>query len=109
MSLAAKDRDGETLLSASHDDKKRYSTGKSAQEFGQAPAHKLQRNAAAEQRLISLLHFSPSASPESSDNTNANTPGIAGSLIFYVAGSISAQIQVCAGIAAKLRLFPDIL
>jgi hypothetical protein len=41
VSLTAKDKDGEILLSASYDNKERYSASKLAKEFGQALADKL--------------------------------------------------------------------
>ena len=41
VSLVAKDRDGEILLSASYDNKAQYTASKLAQEFGQALAGKL--------------------------------------------------------------------
>jgi len=41
VSLVAKDRSGEVLLSASYDNKERYSASKLAQEFGAALANKL--------------------------------------------------------------------
>ena len=41
VSLVAKDRDGEVLLSASYDNKERYTATKLAREFGQALADKL--------------------------------------------------------------------
>ena len=41
VSIVAKDRDGEILLSASYDNKAQYTASKLAQEFGQALAGKL--------------------------------------------------------------------
>jgi len=41
VSLVAKDREGEILLTASYDNKKRYSASKLARQFGSALAHKL--------------------------------------------------------------------
>jgi hypothetical protein len=41
VSLIAKDRDGEILLTASYDNKERYSASKLAKEFGSALANKL--------------------------------------------------------------------
>ncbi|MHC4557865.1 MAG: hypothetical protein ACYTFW_16530 [Planctomycetota bacterium] len=41
VSLVAKNKDGEILLSASYDNKERYSASKLAKEFGQALADKL--------------------------------------------------------------------
>ena len=41
VSLVAKDREGEVLLSASYDNKSQYTASKLAQEFGQALAGKL--------------------------------------------------------------------
>jgi hypothetical protein len=41
VSLVAKDREGEILLSASYDNKAQYTASKLAQEFGQALAGKL--------------------------------------------------------------------
>jgi len=41
VSLIAKDSDGETLMSASYDNKERYSASKLAKEFGSSLAKKL--------------------------------------------------------------------
>lgn len=41
LSIVAKDRDGEVLLSASYDNKNQYTASRLAQEFGQALANKL--------------------------------------------------------------------
>jgi len=41
ISVVAKDRDGQLLLSASYDNKKRYTASQFGRDFGSAPAEKL--------------------------------------------------------------------